>query len=138
MEFHSGIASTASVGGTELPSTGWDVDPTIEIVNFRNSKTDAYSLKEGTFKDVTFTIRVDYDFDANPFQAPVSIDVGTILSNVRLYLQGGGSGGTGDFWHFPTAIVTGTPQSVETEGKISTTINATNSGEWGRPGSPVS
>lgn len=137
MDFHSGIGGTATINGTELPVTGWDVDPSIEIVNFRNSKTDEFSVKEGTFKDATFTIRFDWDFDDNPFAAPIDVDLGTVLTNVRLWLRGGGAGGTGNYWHFPLAIATGTPQSLETEGKITTSINATNSGAFGRPGNPV-
>lgn len=133
MTFNSGKESTATIEGTELPTTEWSVDPSVEIVRFLNSKTDDYAIKKPTFKDCTFTITIDWDFDSNPFQTPTTLNIGTELTNVRLYLNGVAS----EYWHFPTAIVVGTPQSTSTEGKIVTTINCENSGEFGIPGSPV-
>lgn len=133
MTFHSGKESTATVAGTELPTTEWSVDPSIDIQRFLNSKTDDYAVKEGTFKDCPFTISCDYDFDANPFQAPTAITIGTILTNVRLYVNGT----SGDYWHFPSAIVVSTPMTTGTESKPTLTFNCENSGQFGYPGSPV-
>lgn len=135
MELHSGKTGTVTIAsGTstvELPITNWNVDPTTEIVNFRNSKTGNYSVKESTFKDCTFSVAFDHDFDENPFAAPLSLDPGDELTNVKLFLNGGTSGTS--FWLFPSAIVVGTPQTLEIEGKINTTINAEANGAWTKP-----
>lgn len=133
MTFHSGIQSTAKVADVELPTTKWNVDPKVEIVEFKNSKTGTFAQKEATYQDCPFTIEVDYDFDANPFGVTPGLKVGTVLTDVKLYLRGT----AGDYWDFPTSIVVGTPQSVESEGKVTTTINCTNSGPYGYPGTPV-
>jgi hypothetical protein len=133
MEFHSGRESTATINGTELPTTGWSVDPTSEIVTFRNSKTDRYSLKEATYHDLSGSITIDFDHDENPFVAPIGLADGAELTDVKLYTNGVGS----LFYDLPSIIIVGTPTSVETEGKLSVTINFTNNGEYGTPGNPV-
>jgi hypothetical protein len=135
MELHSGKDGAATLAsGTNtisLPITGWSVDPTTEIVRFRNSKTGNYSVKEGTFLDCTFSITIDHDFDENPFASPVSLAPGLLLTDVNLFLNGGTNGTS--FWDFPEAITVGTPQTLEIEGKIVTTINAEASGAWNPP-----
>jgi hypothetical protein len=131
MTFHSGKGGTALINATELPITDWSVDPTTEIVNFRNSKTGNYSKKESTFKDCDFSITLDHDFDANPFAAPLALVPGQTLTNVKLVLNGGSVGTS--FWLFPSAIVKGTPQTLEIEGKIKTVINCTADGTWTSP-----
>lgn len=133
MTFHSGIASTATVNGTELPSTRWTVEPRVDIVEFKNSKTDAYAQKEATFKSCDFTIDLDYDFDANPFLVGPGLTIGTKLTDVKLYMQGGGTGGSGSYWSFPSAIITGTPMTSENEGKVTVTLNCTNDGTFSPP-----
>lgn len=133
MTFHSGVGGTATIGGTELPVTDWSVDPTVEIVPFRNSKTGSYSVKEATYKDVNASIGVDYDFDSSPYSVAGGITIGTVLSNVKLHLRGAGSGGTSPFWNLPSAIVVSTPQRLEVNGRIVTTINVTGSGSFTYP-----
>jgi hypothetical protein len=139
MTFHSGKGGTATFtpagGGTsvvELPITNWSVDPKTEMVNFRNSKTGNYSKKEATFKDCDFTIGLDYDFDGSVFAAPISLNEGDVLTGVHLYLGPTGTTST-SFWLFPSAIVLGTPQTLEVDGKIGTTINCTADGTWTPP-----
>lgn len=135
MTFHSGKGGTATIAsGTstvELPVTNWSVDPKTDMAQFKNSKTGNYAKKESTFQDCDFTIGFDYDFDANVFAVPLSLDPGDKLTDVKLYLNGGTSGTA--FWAFPSAIITGTPQSLEVDGKIATTLNATADGAWTKP-----
>jgi hypothetical protein len=132
MEFHSGVNASAKIGVTELATTNWSVDPAIDIVNFRNSKTDAYSVKETTFKNCTGTIDVDFDFDDNPFTAATPLVLGTVLTDLKLYVDDVADNTL--YWHFPLAIVTSTPQSAPTEGKITTSIRFENSGIFYPPG----
>jgi hypothetical protein len=124
--FHAGNTGTVTIGATELAVTGWAVDPSAEVARFRNSKTGGYTAKEVTWKEATFTIDVDYDFDANPF---TTLGFGTNVTNVKLYLHGA----TSPFWNFPKAIVVGTPQRTEVDGKITTTFNLENDGTFSTP-----
>jgi hypothetical protein len=134
MTFHSGVGGTATVGGAELPVTDWNTDPSVEIVQFRNSKTGGYSVKEATYKDANFSVGVDYDFDANPFGIAGGLTIGTILSNVKLFLRGAGTNPAAQpYWLFPSAIVVSTPQRLVVNGNITTTFNFTASGTFSYP-----
>jgi hypothetical protein len=135
MQFKSGKNSKGFVGtstaNVELPITGWAVNPGVEKAIFRNSKTGAFSVKETTFLDCSFSITVDYDLNANPYISP----------NGALSLLGGGTfaaqlyinGSTGANWSFPSAILEGNPQSVTVEGKVQTQFNFSSNGSWVEP-----
>lgn len=124
--FHAGNQGTATINAVELAVVSWSVDPSVEIARFRNSKTAGFTVKEATWKEATFSIEVDWDFDLNPFAA---VGLGTTVTNVKLFLRGTG----GQFWLFPSAIVVGTPQRTEVDGKVTTTINLENSGTFTAP-----
>ena len=128
-DFRSGKNGKATVNGTELAITRWAVDPTTEIARFRNSRTGGFDQKDGQFQNATFSIGIDYDFDQSPFGAPLNITAGTQLTDVRLYLDTT----TGPHWYFPSAIVTGIPQSLDVGGRIETTINGENDGTFSPP-----
>lgn len=124
--FHAGNQGTATVAGVELSVVSWSVDPNTEIARFRNSKTAGFTKKEATWKEATFTIDVDWDFDANAF---ATVGLGTTVTNVRLYLRTT----SGNYWSFPSAIVVGTPQRTDVDGKIVTTLNLENDGTFSAP-----
>jgi hypothetical protein len=130
MTNHSGKDGTATINGAEIPLTGWSVNPTSDIVGFRNSKTGKFTKRETTFKDLTFSIDLDFDFDANPFAVGVGLIPGAALTNVKLYLNGV----AGLFHNIPEAIVTGTPQSLTVEGKIITRVNGVTNGTYALAG----
>lgn len=138
-DFHSGKDGTAFVGANEMAVTGWSMNPTTEIQRFRNSLTNGATRKEVTFSDGTGTITVDHDFEDSPFEAPISIAVGSRLTDVKLYLRksDGAAFDTEPYWDLPIILVTGTPQSLEVEGKIQTTFNFEVDGDFGYPGVPV-
>ncbi len=131
MTFHSGFKATATVNGTEVPLKKWNVTPKNDKVEFKNSKTGVFAEKEVTYADCTFSFEIDYDFDANPFAAPLALGIRQTLTNVKLFLDG--SAGT-NFWLFPSAIVMETPQSAETVGVNTTQISCENSGTFSYPG----
>jgi hypothetical protein len=132
MEFHSGVNGSAKIGATEVATVGWSVDPSVDEVVFRNSKTDAYSVIETTFKQCTGTIDADFDFDANIFTDASPLTLGAELTDLKLYLDDVNDATM--YWHFPIAVVLSTPQSVATEGKITTSIRFRNSGIFYPPG----
>lgn len=123
--FHAGNGGTATVNSVELAVKGWSVDPSVEVARFRNSKTAGYTVKETTWKEATFSIDVDWDFDLNPFAA---LGLGSTVTNVKLFLRA-----AGQFWLFPSAIVVSEPQSLEVNGEIVTRINLENSGTFTAP-----
>ncbi len=132
MEFHSGVNASAKIGIVELATTNWSVDPSVDEVVFRNSKTNEYSVIETTFKQCTGTVDVDYDFDANVFTAATPLTIGAQITDLKLYLDDVADSTL--FWLFPIAVILSTPQSVSTEGKITTSIRFRNSGIFYPPG----
>lgn len=129
--FHSGYLGTAALGSNELSVVSWDVQPTAQLVEFKNSKSGGYVLREATFKDCTVTLEVDFDFGNNPFQSPYSIQPGTTLANVKLCLQQSAPGQLdGLAWTFASLVVESTPQKLEVDGKITTRFTAKGNGSY--------
>lgn len=127
----SGFTGTATINGTELPVTDWSVSPSATILQFMNSLTGKHARKSATFEDASFSISFDWDDSNNPFASPLTITQGATITNVKLLLDGP----TGAlYWSFPSAIVSGTPQSLQRAGKITTTLNCTADGTFAAPG----
>ena len=132
--FHSGSFGTAAIGSNELSITGWEVQPTAQLVEFKNSKSGGYVLREATFKDCAVVLQLEYDFGNDPFASPYSIGVGVTLSSVNLFLhQSGASTLDGPKWAFTSLVVDTTPQSLQIDGKITTRVTAKGNGSFTTP-----
>lgn len=133
----SGFTGTAVItspgaSAVELPIVGWTVGASIEVLSYKNSLTGNHSSKATTYSDSTFSLNYDWDDSNQPFASgTLNIVPGTVLTNVKLLLDG--TAGT-RFWNYPSAIVTGTPQSVVREGKITGSIQCVANGQWAAPG----
>lgn len=133
--FHSGAFGTAAIGTSELPITGWEVQPTAELQQFKNSKSGGYVLREATFQDCSVMVLMDYDFANSPFSMPYAIAVGTTLTNVNLFLNQSVSGAMdGSHWTFTSLIVDSTPQQLVVDGKITTKVMCKGNGSFTYPG----
>jgi len=124
---HSGKNGGATVGGTALPVISWQFNPTGGTAEFVNSLTGGFAKNEGTIQRGSGTIVVDHDFAGNPFQAPLSITPTTTVANVFLQIY------TAKGWTIPSAVITGTPQSVVIDGKIATSISFVTDGAFTPP-----
>ncbi|MGD0462163.1 MAG: hypothetical protein ABSB74_06720 [Tepidisphaeraceae bacterium] len=107
------------------------MQPTAQLVEFKNSKSGGYVLREATFKDCSVAIELDFDFGNNPFQTPYSIQPGTTLTNVKLCLHESAAGVLdGLAWTFSSLVVDSTPQSLKVDGKITTRFTAKGNGSY--------
>lgn len=131
--FKSGKTGTATFNGTELAVISWEINPSTTNVNFRNSRTGSFSKIEPTFHSATGTVTIDRDFDAAFSDAPTSIVTGAVLTNLKLYL----AGTAGIFWLLPSIVVTGTPESLNVDGKIATRITFVADGTFTYPSGAV-
>lgn len=131
----TGKNGTATLNGTELSVTGWNVNPSSDLQDFRNSKTGNHSQISPTF-DEGGLISIDYDITPtdNPYVAPLSLRPGANITNVRLYIDG--SGGS-LYWQFPSIYVQSMPQSVSVPGRIVNRIVARVDGAYAPPGQSV-
>lgn len=131
----SGFTGTATIGSgpTELPVVGWGVTPTATILRYFNSLTGKHPAKAATFSDLDFFIDIDWDDSNQPFStSPLGIVPSTALTAVKLRLDGPSGS---KYWDIGNAIVVGTPQTLQRDGKIVTRLNCTASGAtWTAPG----
>lgn len=141
MLFRSGKFGTVTVNGNnELPTMSWEVDPSVSIVDFRNSKTGNFPYREATFFDASVSVVLDIDFDLYPWASPANIVVGQLIT-AKFYLRQTAPGAfNGDFWAFPQngvsnagLIVTSNPHSLAIDGKNGTSFAAVISGPFTYP-----
>lgn len=131
----TGIGGTATINGTELPVTSWNVSPQATIQEYKNSLSGGHPVRAATFDDGgAFTIVFDWQDSSNPFGAPLSLRVGQSVTAVKLYLDGNAGS---LYWSFPVAIVRSLPQSITVDGKIMTSLALVASGTYGAPGGSV-
>lgn len=139
--FRSGKFGTATVNGAnELPTVSWEVDPSVSVIDFRNSKTGNFPYREATFFDCSVSIVLDIDFDLYPFAAPANIIVGQLIT-AKLYLrQTAPSTFSGHFWEFPKPatpnaglIVVTNPHSMVIDGKNGTSFACLTTGPFNYP-----
>ena len=97
------------VNGSTLYAVKWDVDPTSDMLDISNFEGGGYRNFIEGLKQATVTVEGWWDGGANPFDVPLSIKNGSILTNFRCYV----SDTTGPYWDFPSAIVEGTPMSAD-------------------------
>ncbi|MGA2584768.1 MAG: hypothetical protein ABSG31_15940 [Tepidisphaeraceae bacterium] len=132
--FYSGFYGTAAVGGNELPIINWEVQPTVELQQFKNSKSGGFIIREATYQDCVVTIQIDYDFGNNPFAAPTTLTAGSTITNVNLYLHQTAPGAlNGSYWSFSSLIIESTPQQLVVDGKITTKIMCKGNGSFAYP-----
>jgi len=136
-QFYSGVGGTASVGNPplELPITDWDVRPSAQTTRFRNSKSGPFDIVEANWLSATVTISIEYDFSSSPFQSPAAIQVGSQLTNVKLYLHQSSPGQLdGPAWTFASLVVTATPQTLPQTGRnIVTQLTCDSDGPFSYP-----
>jgi hypothetical protein len=107
LNFKSGFTGTATINGTEVPLKDWTVDPAIRVAETENSLSGGFVLADFSGgKRCTFSFLIDFDYDANPYGAPLALRINQTIVQVKLFLNGT----AGIFWLFPSALVVGTPQ----------------------------
>jgi len=132
--YHSGFMSTAAIGTNELSTKKWTVTPTSETYKTKNSRSGPIPQYEGTFQEYRVSIELDHDFANSPFQAPISIAVGTVLTNLYLYVHQSAKGSLdGPKWSFSSFYVETTPQSAEVAGGVPGSITGYGFGTFSAP-----
>lgn len=122
--FYAGFYGTAAIGANELAVTRWDVTPIVQTQEFKNSMSGPAVVRQPTFQDVSGTLDLDYDFANDPFASPPAIIVGSILTNLALYLhQSAKNALDGKKWVFPSIIIESTPMSLTVDGKVTVRVS---------------
>ena len=139
-QFHSGKLSGALVvqGGVSIPLavTGWSVNPNMELASFKNAQTGTYEVLEPTWKSLSGSLSLDFDFANNPYLTAGGGLTVTNESSTGIHLQlltNTTSGLAAAYWDLPAVFITGNPMSDASEGKPTVTINFRASGSWVEP-----
>jgi hypothetical protein len=133
LNFKSGFTGTATINGTEVPLKDWTVDPAIRIAETENSLSGGFVLADFSGgKRCTFSFLIDFDYDANPYGAPLALRINQTIVQVKLFLNGT----AGIFWLFPSALVVGTPQGIAhtSAEMVNARINCMATGTFSYPG----
>jgi hypothetical protein len=128
-DYYHGKTSYFSVGGTTIHSGGWTVEPTGEEQRTDNTADAGYSNRITSTKDIKAVIEMNWDASANPLDGPPALTIGTVLTTVKLYLQGT----SGPYWLLPSAIVLSTPMESKVGGVGRITFNIANKGTFTPP-----
>ena len=131
MEHASGKNSTFAVNGTSYDGKGWTVDPQAAESRTDNTSDNGYSNRIVNMKDCKFTLEFDWDVSENLMSATPNLAIGTVLTNVKLFLDEAGSSTC--YWSFPSAIVLSTPMQSKVGDTIKWTVNCANKGAFSPP-----
>jgi len=129
MTNHSGKDGHVTVSGNDLPVISWGHTPNADTVQFRHSLSGNFEGTESTFKSSTGTVTIEYDYDSNPFAAPVALFPGVSLTNLKLIINRTAN----KFWLYPSVVVTSTPQSCEINGRVQTSFSFRANGTYSAP-----
>src|SRR5689334_2659878 len=80
----------------------WVVTPKVDELDVSNFETGGYGDEIGGLLYAEFTVDADMDGNQNAYDSPISVQPGTVLSNVFLYLNGPASG---PHWAFTSVLV---------------------------------
>lgn len=127
----NGFLATATVNGVDPSIMSWSVDPTVGITELWSSLGGGFINVQTNFQRCTFSLVLELNFAQNPFQAPLTLQIGTAITNTKLFThQSGFNTDDGLAWQFPAAVIISTPQRAELAGKITTSINCRANGPF--------
>lgn len=110
---------------------GWSVDPSVEDLRTDNTADNGFSNRIAGINDLPWTIEHDWDADNNPMDDPPALYPGSVLTDLRLYLDQLASGAI--YFGMPKAIVLGTPVNAMIDAIVHITVNGANKGAYTKP-----
>lgn len=115
-------------GAVTFASKKWVGDDKVDELDTSNFETAGFTDRIAGLADIVLTIDMDID-GANPWDGAVNLRKGTILTNVRAYLNDL----TGPYFSLPVAIVLSGPvtHDVKQTGQMQVVIK--NKGTWSYP-----
>lgn len=131
MNFTSGKNSRFGVNAIVYNGKGWSVDPQGSETRVDNTSDNGYSDRIVSIKDCKFTLDFEWDTSVNLMSAAPTLVIGTVLTNVYLYLDYAGS--TTVAWYLPKAIVLTTPMTAKVGDAIKWTVTGANKGTFSPP-----
>lgn len=121
--------ASVRIDGNICYAEEWDVEPEAALIEGNSFEGGGYESDIFGLIKATVTIKFWWDAGANPYDSPLSIQVATVLSNVRCFMAGPSSPG----WSFPLLNVMGTPHVASVKDKHMVTLKGKGKGSFSYP-----
>lgn len=129
-DFLNGNLAQFGLNGTDYTGNdGWSVDSSPAELRTDNTAGGGCSDRIIGTKDIKATIDMSWDASRNPFDTPIAFAAGTILTNLKLYLNGP----TSPFYLLPKAIVLKDSVAAKVGELIKVSVDIANKGAFTRP-----
>ncbi len=99
--------ASVRIGATVHYATEWTVNPTADELETSNFEGGGFGDETTGLTRCEISCKGWLDCSANPYDAPLSLTPGTVLTNLKFYLNTV----AGPFWLFPSAVVLTSPMS---------------------------
>lgn len=127
--YYHGKNSLFESDGTVVHSKGWSVNPSVAEEDITNTSDEGYTDVLALNKSLSVTVEFHWDAQTNILDDPISLHEGSVVTNLKLYLDGPSS----PFWLLPKGLVTETPQESKVDGAGKITLTIKNKGKYFRP-----
>ncbi len=129
-DFFSGKSASFGLNGTNyVGNDGWEAEDAPQELRTDNTADAGYSNRIIGTKDLVITLTMNWDASADPFDTPINLYAGAVLTNAKFYLNGTSS----PFYLMPSALVLSSPVSAKVGDKVSVTVKIANKGTFTRP-----
>lgn len=122
------------INGTYLSATKWMVSTKtdeLDITNFETTAADnVYADYTFGVKEAEVSVEAVWDASHNPHNSPPNIKSGSVLTNVRLYLD---ATNLSSYWSFPSFQVFTVSTDAEIRGIVKYTFSGKNKGVFTEP-----
>lgn len=126
----SGKNAVVRIGTTVVTCHDWSVDYSADELPVDNFEDGGFGRTTTGLLRAKITLEMDADSAANPYDSPIALNPGTVVTNLKCYLNGTSNA----FWLFPTAVVLTAPQKAGVKGTISNTFTLASQGVFSQPG----
>ncbi len=121
----NGTKTKARVNGQVWYHTNWECDPQAPSLPTPSAEDEGFEKDVSGMKVCEVNVEGWFDAGKNMYDAPLNINEGDLLSEVKLYLNDTDS----PYWHFPYLRVISVPMRVRVDDKI---MYAFRGRSWGR------
>ncbi len=129
-DFFSGKSASFSINSTAYTGNdGWTVEESPTELRTDNTAGAGFSDRIIGSKDINVTIEQNWDASANPLDTPINLYPGSVLTNLKLFLNGASS----PFWLLPSALVLSVSNPAKVNEKVTLSIKIGNKGTFTRP-----
>src|ERR1041385_2413133 len=113
-DFFNGKGASFGINGQNyVGNEGWSIDDNPSELRTDNTAGGGFSDRIIGNHDLVATMEMCWDASANPLEAPYGFAPGTILTNLKLYLNGTAS----PYYLLPKAIVLTSPVTAKVNEK---------------------